>query len=90
MSSRDEYTLDPAKLKFDAKTKAIIPVHLYGQPAHMDEINEVAKKRGRSSSRTRARPTARDTRASAQAGSDMSAASRSTRPRTCMSAATAA
>lgn len=41
-----EYTLDPAKLKFDAKTKAVIPVHLYGQPAHMDEINEAAKKVG--------------------------------------------
>lgn len=26
------------------KTKAIIPVHLYGQPANMDEINELAVK----------------------------------------------
>ncbi|NMA48349.1 MAG: DegT/DnrJ/EryC1/StrS family aminotransferase [Tissierellia bacterium] len=26
------------------KTKAIIAVHLYGQPAEMDEINEIAKK----------------------------------------------
>jgi len=25
------------------KTKAIIAVHLYGQPAHMDEINKIAK-----------------------------------------------
>ena len=26
------------------KTKCIIPVHLYGQPANMDEINNIAKK----------------------------------------------
>lgn len=28
------------------KTKAIIPVHLYGHPAEMDEINRIAKSRG--------------------------------------------
>jgi dTDP-4-amino-4,6-dideoxygalactose transaminase len=42
------YNLDPAKLEkaITAKTKAIIPVHLYGQPADMDPIFEIAKKKG--------------------------------------------
>ncbi len=41
-----DYTLDPAKLKaaVDNKTKAVIPVHLYGHVAAMDEINDIAKK----------------------------------------------
>ncbi len=42
----NEYTLDPSKLKLDPKTKAIIPVHLYGHPCRMDEINEAARKAG--------------------------------------------
>lgn len=38
------YTLDPAKLEgaISARTKAIIPVHLYGQPADMDPILDFA------------------------------------------------
>jgi dTDP-4-amino-4,6-dideoxygalactose transaminase len=34
------YTIDPARIEsaITARTKAIIPVHLYGQPAAMDEI----------------------------------------------------
>lgn len=42
------YTMDPAKLEsaITSKTKAIIPVHLYGQPADMDAINSVAAKHG--------------------------------------------
>jgi dTDP-4-amino-4,6-dideoxygalactose transaminase len=42
------YTLDPAGLgaAFTARTKAIIPVHLFGQPADMDPILEFAQKRG--------------------------------------------
>ncbi len=41
-----DYTLDPVKLRgaLDGKTKAIIPVHLYGQPSRMDEINDIARK----------------------------------------------
>ncbi len=38
------WTLDPQKLRkaITAKTKAIIPVHLYGHPAKMDEIMDIA------------------------------------------------
>jgi dTDP-4-amino-4,6-dideoxygalactose transaminase len=40
------YTIDASKIeeKINDKTKAIIPVHLYGQPADMDPIMELAKK----------------------------------------------
>ena len=40
------YTIEPSKIeeKINEKTKAIIPVHLYGQPAEMDSIIELAKK----------------------------------------------
>lgn len=40
------YNIDPEKLEaaITDKTKAIIPVHLYGQAADMDRINEIAKK----------------------------------------------
>ena len=41
-----EYTLDPAQLctKITSKTVGIIPVHLYGQPADMDPILQIADK----------------------------------------------
>jgi perosamine synthetase len=35
---------DAIENAISAKTKAIIPVHLYGNPANMDEINEIANK----------------------------------------------
>jgi len=40
------YTIDISKIeeKINEKTKAIIPVHLYGQPANMDPIMRLAKK----------------------------------------------
>ena len=40
------YTIDVSKIeeKINERTKAIIPVHLYGQPADMDPIMKLAKK----------------------------------------------
>jgi len=40
------YNIDTSKIqeKITPKTKAIIPVHLYGQPADMDFISNIAKK----------------------------------------------
>lgn len=40
------YNIDPCKIeeKITAKTRAIIPVHLYGLPAEMDEIMAIAAK----------------------------------------------
>ncbi|MEQ1714828.1 MAG: DegT/DnrJ/EryC1/StrS family aminotransferase [Hyphomicrobium sp.] len=42
------YTLDVRKLesKLTPRTVGIIPVHLYGQPAEMDKVMEIAGKRG--------------------------------------------
>jgi len=42
------YTMNVEQLEkaITPKTKAIIPVHLYGQPANMDEINGIASRRG--------------------------------------------
>jgi dTDP-4-amino-4,6-dideoxygalactose transaminase len=42
------YTMDPAKLEaaITPRTKAIMPVHLYGQPADMDPILAIARRHG--------------------------------------------
>ena len=42
------YTLDPAAIEaaITERTRAIIPVHLYGQPADMDPILKVARQHG--------------------------------------------
>jgi len=42
------YNLDPDRIEaaITPRTKAIMPVHLYGQPADMDAINEIARKHG--------------------------------------------
>lgn len=44
----ETFNMDPAKLDavITAKTRAIVPVHLYGQPADMDPINQIARERG--------------------------------------------
>jgi dTDP-4-amino-4,6-dideoxygalactose transaminase len=42
------FTLDPVAIEavITPRTKAILPVHLYGQPADMDPIMEVARRHG--------------------------------------------
>ena len=42
----DTYNIDPKKIEkaITKRTKAIIPVHIYGQPANMDAIMALAKK----------------------------------------------
>jgi dTDP-4-amino-4,6-dideoxygalactose transaminase len=42
------YQLDPSKIEdaITERTRAILPVHLYGQPAPLDPIFEIAERRG--------------------------------------------
>jgi len=44
----DFYVMDPQKLEnaITAKTRAIIPVHLYGQPVELEAVLEVAQRHG--------------------------------------------
>ncbi|MGY5151266.1 MAG: DegT/DnrJ/EryC1/StrS family aminotransferase [Candidatus Nitrosopumilus sp. bin_6a] len=43
---KENYTIDPDELekKITKKTRAIIPVHLYGNMADVDRLNEISKK----------------------------------------------
>ncbi|GAA0758213.1 DegT/DnrJ/EryC1/StrS family aminotransferase [Clostridium sartagoforme] len=43
---KETFNIDATKIeeKITSKTKAIMPVHIFGQAADMDEINEIAKK----------------------------------------------
>ena len=43
---KDNYTMDPVDMrkKITRKTKAVIPVHLYGNVAYIDEILEITKR----------------------------------------------
>jgi dTDP-4-amino-4,6-dideoxygalactose transaminase len=42
------YNIDPSRIEsaVTSRTKAILPVHLFGQPADMDAINELAERHG--------------------------------------------
>jgi dTDP-4-amino-4,6-dideoxygalactose transaminase len=44
----DTFNIDPAQIeaKITERTKAVMPVHLYGQCADMDELLEIAARRG--------------------------------------------
>lgn len=42
------YNIDPERIEaaITSRTRAILPVHLYGQPARMDDINAIARRHG--------------------------------------------
>lgn len=44
--SQDSYTIDPQKIEvaITPKTRAIVPVHIYGHPANMNPIISIARK----------------------------------------------
>ncbi len=46
--SEDTYTMDPSRLEkaVTSRTKAVIPVHLFGQTADMDPVMEIARAHG--------------------------------------------
>ena len=45
VDTKEDYNIDPKLLKkaVTKRTKAVMPVHLYGYPADMDEVREVAE-----------------------------------------------
>ncbi len=45
---QDDYNIDPAKIEaaITEKTKAILPVHIFGSPCDMDSIMAIARKHG--------------------------------------------
>jgi len=47
VDTKTDYNMDPKELKraITKKTKAVIPVHVFGYPADMDEIREIAAAR---------------------------------------------
>ena len=78
------YTMEPDQVEgaITPRTKAIMPVHLYGQPADMDPILEIARRRGLVVIEDAARRTAPTTRDAAAVRWASWPASVSTRART--------
>jgi dTDP-4-amino-4,6-dideoxygalactose transaminase len=48
VDTKRDYNIDPAAMRkgITKKTKAVIPVHLYGYPADMDEVRDIARSKG--------------------------------------------
>jgi dTDP-4-amino-4,6-dideoxygalactose transaminase len=48
VDTRKDYNMDPSEVRraITKKTRVIVPVHVYGYPADMQEINEVASSKG--------------------------------------------
>ncbi len=46
VDTKEDYNVDPTRVRkaITKKTRAVIPVHLYGYPADMDELRELADK----------------------------------------------
>ena len=66
----ETWTIDPAEIEraITPRTRAIMPVHLYGHPADMAAINDAGRRRTiSSSSRMRPRPTVQPSTAGAPA-----------------------
>ena len=82
--------LDAVEAAVTDRTKAIIPVHLYGQSVDMDRLMAIARHGASRSSRTRARRTAPGAGSSASEASGTRDASASIRARTWARWATAA
>lgn len=47
VDNREDYNIDPRALRkaITSRTRAVIPVHLFGYPVDMDEVNEIASSR---------------------------------------------
>ena len=75
--------MDPALVEaaITPRTKALLPVHLYGLMADMDPLVEIAERYGLISSRMRPKPMAHDMVSGAPASS-VRRCSACTRPRT--------
>ena len=89
----DSFCLDPASIrkKITPKTRAILPVHIFGYPAEMEEIMEIAKQHKLAVVEDCAPGVRRHAAAArSSAPSAIPAASASTRPRCSAATATAA